>query len=119
MPVTSGERRPRHRFIGYVAPLLITSYLILTFAAPALTASRLLPWPAAQLLLGVAAVLSLTSSLIGNLAASASGVAIVAAHLYTMTGPTATDLSMLMIGAAIFTAGLLNEFIIRREKNRE
>jgi hypothetical protein len=36
-----------------------------------------------------------------------------------MNGLTASDLSMLMIGAALLTTGLLNEFIIRREKNRE
>jgi len=119
VPVTSGERGPRHRFIGYVAPLLLTTYLILTFTAPALTASRLLPWPAAQLLLAAATILSLTSSLAGNMVASVSGVAILAAHLYTMNGLTASDLSMLMIGAALLTTGLLNEFIIRREKNRE
>jgi DNA-directed RNA polymerase subunit RPC12/RpoP len=119
VPVASEEKKRRHSIIGYVAPILLTIYLVLTLASPSATVSRILPWPTTQLLLVIAIALALTSSVIGNIVASVVGALLTATHLYVFPALSIPNLAVLILSTVLLASGVLNEFTIRRSKAKE
>ncbi|MCS7145846.1 MAG: hypothetical protein RMJ28_04845 [Nitrososphaerota archaeon] len=116
--VEEKESWTRPRLLGYVPPALASFYLLLTLLYPGMTVARLLPWPAAQIVLIAVAIFSLTSSTLGNLVAAAAGAALSAAHLAMLGLSTLGELGSALTLIGLTASSVVNEASIRRAKPR-